>query len=53
MNLIKTFPEVELFFKNDKFSQDELLLFIQELEQTYHDEQLRKSLSTLISLKIL
>lgn len=53
MNLLKTFPEVELFFKNDTFSQEELLSFIQEVEKKYSDKKLRKSLSTLLSLKIL
>lgn len=53
MNLIKTFPEVELFFKNDKFTQEELLVFIREIENRYTNNQLRKSVSTLISLKIL
>lgn len=53
MSLLNTFPEVELFFKSDKFSQEELLSFIKEVEEKYKDEQLRKSVSTLISLKIL
>jgi hypothetical protein len=53
MNLLKTFPEVELFFKSDKFSHDELLSFIQEVEKKYTEKKLRKSVSTLISLKIL
>lgn len=53
MSLIKTFPEVETFFKSDKFSQLELLSFLKEIENKYKDEQLRKSISTLISLKIL
>ena len=53
MSLLNTFPEVELFFKSDKFSQEELLSFIKEVEGKYKDSQLRKSVSTLISLKIL
>lgn len=53
MSLLNTFPEVELFFKSDKFSQEELLSFIKEVEEKYIDKQLRKSVSTLISLKIL
>lgn len=53
MSLIKTFPEVEIFFESDKFSQVELLAFLKEIENKYKDEQLRKSLSSLISLKIL
>jgi hypothetical protein len=53
MNLIKTFPEVELFFSSDKFSQAELLSFISAIEEKYTDTKLRKSVSTLISLKIL
>lgn len=53
MSLLNTFPEVELFFKSDKFSQEELLSFIEEVEGRYNDQQLRKSISTLISLKIL
>lgn len=53
MSLLNTFPEVELFFKSDKFSQEELLSFIKEVEEKYKEKQLRKSASTLISLKIL
>lgn len=53
MSLINTFPEVELFFKKDKFSEEELMLFIKELDEKYNDLQLRKSVSALISLKIL
>jgi hypothetical protein len=53
MSLINTFPEVELFFKKDKFSEEELMLFIKELDEKYIDLQLRKSVSALISLKIL
>ncbi|RZK11442.1 MAG: hypothetical protein EOO46_06775 [Flavobacterium sp.] len=53
MSLVNTFPEVQLFFKSDKFSQEELLSFIKEIEGKYKDAQLRKSVSTLISLKIL
>lgn len=53
MNLLKTFPEIELFFNIDKFTQEELLLFLIEIEKKYEDEQLRKAVSTLISLKIL
>ena len=53
MSLLNTFPEVELFFKSEKFSQTELLSFIKEIDEKYKDERLRKSASTLISLKIL
>ncbi|MFH6936368.1 hypothetical protein [Flavobacterium sp. FlaQc-30] len=53
MSLIKAFPEVEIFFERNKFSQIELLAFLKEIENKYKDEQLRKSLSSLISLKIL
>jgi hypothetical protein len=53
MSLLNTFPEVELFFKSDRFSQEELLSFIKEIEVKYIDKQLRKSVSTLINLKIL
>ncbi|OYU78878.1 MAG: hypothetical protein CFE23_16585 [Flavobacterium sp. BFFFF1] len=53
MSLLKTFPEVELFFESDKFSQEELLSFIQEIEKKYTDERLRRSAHTLIRLKIL
>lgn len=53
MSLLNIFPEVELFFKSEKFSQIELLSFIKEIEEKYKDEKLRKSASTLINLKIL
>jgi hypothetical protein len=53
MSLLKTFPEVDLFFSSDKFSQVELLAFIKEVEKKYTDEKLRASIATLISLKIL
>lgn len=53
MSLIKAFPEVELFFENDEFSQEELICFIKDVEKKYSDKEIRKSLSTLIKLKIL
>jgi hypothetical protein len=53
MSLIKTFPEVELFFSSDKFSHVELLSFIEEVEKKYTDKKLRASIASLISLKIL
>jgi hypothetical protein len=53
MNLIYTFPEVEVFFKNQRFTQEELLYFIQSVEKKYDTIELRKAVATLISLKIL
>ena len=53
MNLIYTFPEVEVFFKNQRFTQEELLHFIQSVEMKYDSVELRKAVAALISLKIL
>jgi hypothetical protein len=53
MSLLSSFPEVEIFFKNDRFSQEELLSFIKNIENKYSDKQSRKAVSTLIQLKIL
>ena len=53
MNLLKAFPEIELFFQNESFSQEELLSFISELERQYSEKDIRKSASALIRLKLL
>lgn len=53
MSLIKNFPEVDFFFKNDSFSQNELLQFLKEIEEKYKENDLRKSVATLINLKML
>ena len=53
MNLLKTFPEIEIFFSNNKFTQEELAIFVTEIDKRYQDKQLRKSISTLIKLKLI
>lgn len=53
MSLIKCFPEVETFFENDSFTQEDLLLFVEEIENKYIESDERESVSALIKLKIL
>lgn len=53
MSLIKAFPEVQLFFSNERFTDIELLSFLTEAENKYKEKDERKALHTLIELKIL
>ncbi len=53
MSLLKCFPEVEIFFENDSFTQEDLLSFVEEIENKYVERDERESVSTLIKLKIL
>lgn len=53
MNLLSTFPEIEVFFQNEKFTENELSNFLSEIEKKYEDKELRKSASTLIKLKLI
>ena len=53
MNLIKSFPEVEIFFNQTKFTDEQLLKFVTDIESTYQDPKLRTCISSLIKLKLL
>jgi len=53
MSLIKSFPEVEAFFIQSRFTDEQLLKFVTDIEAKYRDAELRNSISSLIKLKLL
>lgn len=53
MSLLNTFPEIDKFFKRNQFSHTELSDFLNNIETTYKDVNLRKAAVSLINLEIL
>jgi hypothetical protein len=53
MSLLKTFPEIDSFFKLNQFSETDLKTFIDEVTKKYSDKNLRKAAINLINLEIL
>ena len=53
MSLIKQFPEIESFFKKNKFSQENLDALIQEIEKKYNDVSILNSAKSFIKLELL
>ncbi len=52
MSLIKTFPEIDYFFRSNKFSEDELNIFLKQIEKNYSSKELRKAALNLINLEL-
>ena len=53
MSLIKQFPEIESFFRNDEFSQEDLDTFIKKIEMKYTVSSILTSAKSLIQLELL
>ena len=53
MSLVQEFPEIDKFFKQDKFTQDDLNELVEYLESKYTTLQERKASNTLIELEML
>ena len=50
--MIKHFPEIEQFFKNSSFTQEELQFFVQEIDKKYVNKDLQLKAHTLIKLEL-
>jgi hypothetical protein len=53
MSLLKTFPEIDIFFSNKHFTDADLADFLQIIDEKYTDKELRKSALSLIKLELL
>ena len=49
--MIKYFPEVELFFNREAFTQEELDLFIESINFLYQDKNINKKVHSIINLR--
>jgi hypothetical protein len=53
MSLLKTFPEIDIFFSSKRFTDSDLNSFLKSIDEKYTDKGLRKSALTLIKLEML
>lgn len=53
MSLLHSFPEIDLFFKQERFSQESLNELLYRINGTYSDKSVLKSAKSLIELEIL
>lgn len=53
MSLLSTFPEIDKFFKRNQFSDTELSDFLNDIEKTYQNVNLRKAALSLVNLEII
>lgn len=53
MNLLKNFPEIDLFFRESQFDDEQLSNLFQMITEKYQDNSTRKSAISLIKLELL
>jgi hypothetical protein len=53
MNLLRAFPEIDTFFKQDRFTQENLNELFSKLQEVYTDRITFNSAKTLIELELL
>ena len=51
--MVEIFPEIESFFQQEQFSQEELDLLKEDVEKKYTDEHSRKLAISAINIKLL